>query len=175
MREIQLTQGKMALVDDEDFEKVSQFKWFAIYNKKTNAFSAGKKIRGLDNKKRIIYMHQFIMGSHLKGTNYSVNHIDSNLLNNQKINLRVCNSSQRSANKTINSKNNTSGYKGVSFDKSRSKYIAVIQIKSKKLTIGRFHSLSEAALAYNKKAIEVFGEFASINNIMGGRQDRISA
>lgn len=159
MKKIKLTQGKYALVDDEDFERVNQYKWFACFQKKRNIFNACRKF----NQKNI-YLHQYIMNTAGKGQSYSIDHIDHDPLNNQKYNLRVCNNSENVRNQKL-SKHNTSGFKGVCFIKHKNKYLSSICFNNKQMNLGYFDSPIEAAKAYNQKALELFGEFAYLNKI----------
>lgn len=154
MKEIKLTQGKVALVDDEDFENLNQCKWFAMKHGRT--FYAGRAIR-VSGKRNTQSMHCLIMNG--KG----IDHIDHNGLNNQKSNLRFCTSSENSMNRR-KKQNCTSIYKGVSFFKRDKIWRAEIEINYRHIRLGRFVSEVEAAQAYNKKAIELFGEFAHIND-----------
>lgn len=154
MKEIQLTQGQVALVDDEDFESLNQFKWCA--HKHGNTFYAVRSIYA--NGKQSIYMHGAIMGG--KG----VDHIDGCGLNNQKSNLRLCTQSQNNMNR--NKQGNTSSvYKGVYFSKRDKKWMARIKINRKFIYLGLYNTEVEAAKAYNTKAIELFCEFANLNII----------
>ena len=163
MKEIQLSQfgknrGKyVALVDDEDFEALNQFRWHV--SKSRNTIYAVRNV--LDGeKKTMMRMHCMILKR--KG----IDHIDMNGLNNQKDNLRLCTRSENSMN--INKRKQescTSIYKGVAFYKHSGKWTAQIGINGKKIHIGYFASEVEAAKAYNAKAIELFCEFANLNLI----------
>jgi hypothetical protein len=161
MKEIKLTQVKVALVDDEDFEYLNQFKWAAHKSGKT--FYADAHERG--NHDHIIKMHRLIMNtpSHLE-----VDHIDHNGLNNQKVNLRNCTRSENIRNSPIQ-KNNVNGYTGVYIrnrkNKKKTKVTihAVIYHNKKGHYLGNYKTKIEAAIAYDKKAKEFFGEFARLN------------
>lgn len=152
---ISITQGKYALVDDEDFEYVNQFKW--QYHYKGYAVSTFGKSPNRKNVK----MHRLIINApdHLQ-----VDHINGNKLDNRKSNLRLCTNSENQRN-TGKKSTNTSGYKGVSWKKGNSKFAAQIQVEGKNKHIGYFHNPVDAAKAYNQKAIEYFGEFALLNEV----------
>ena len=154
MKEIQLTQGQVALVDDEDFEALSQSKWWA--NKDRNTFYAYRWIK-VDGKGIAQSMHNAILNG--KG----IDHIDKNGLNNQKSNLRFCTISENAMNQR-KQRNTSSIYKGVCIDKPYGKWRSHIRINGKAIDLGSFTSEVEAAKAYNAKAIELFGEFANLNN-----------
>jgi hypothetical protein len=163
MKKIKLTQGQYALVDDDDFERLNQFKWY-VY--KTNSvYRPARKIR-VSGKQKNIHMHQEIMGTFGKGHNFSVDHIDHNPLNNQKENLRVCNNSENIRNQKVRvNKTKTSIYKGVCLYMRYNKFISQIRFENKQIHLGYFINEKDAACAYNKKALELFGEFACLNKI----------
>lgn len=149
MKKILLTQGKNAFVDDEDFQKLNQYKW--CFHK------LGYAVRRSKQTGNIVYMHREL----LKVS--QVDHKDGNKLNNQKNNLRSCNHSQNNANRF--QRNNTSGIKGVYWDKARKKWHAQIQVNRKMIALGRFTNKQEAGLIYNEAAIKYFGEFAKLNSL----------
>lgn len=163
MRKIRLTQGKYALVDDEDFEWLNQWKWFA--DKVGNIWYAS---RGLYNKElhkhtKMLRMHRLIMKDP-KGK--LIDHLNGNGLNNQKKNLRVCGKSDNAKNCKVNRLNNTSGYKGVSLYKGGPLWHACIRLNYKSIHLGQFIKKDDAALAYNKAAKKIFGKFAKLNRII---------
>ena len=153
MKEIELTRGQVALVDDEDYDELSRYKWCALKAPKT--FYA-TRVRHLEEYPgpKTIYMHHVIAGC--KG----IDHKDNNGLNNQKHNLRPATKSQNAINVKMY-RNNTSGYKGVRLDKRRNKWQAVIRKDQIRTHIGYFGSPEEAHAAYCKAAKELFGEFAN--------------
>ncbi len=159
MKKIKLTQNQFALVDNEDYEKVNQYKWHIGYNKKSRTFYA---LRSQYNKKEkrdiTIRMHRFIVNAK-KGE--MVDHKKHNGLDNRKSNLRIVNNSQNQMNKRRH-KNSTSKYKGV-YRFNKNKWRALIACNKIKHHIGLFINEIEAAKAYNKKAIELFGEYAYLN------------
>jgi len=159
MKRIKLTQGKWALVDDSDFERLNQWKWFA--DKQGNTFYAVRNSATINGKQTRIRMHRVIMNTH---EGMETDHADRNGLNNQKHNLRICTKSQNRMNRKKYVKN-SSKYKGVTWAKYAKKWRARIQINIKAIFLGHFLLEEEAALAYNKKAKELFGEFAYLNKI----------
>lgn len=120
-KKIPLTQGKFALVDDEDFEYLSQWKWHA--SKYSNSYYACRTINS--NK---VLMHRFILNAQKE---LEVDHIDGNGLNNQKLNLRIVTHSRNMQNRKNNS-NNKSGYKGVFFNKREKRWMSQIGENGKK-------------------------------------------
>jgi len=153
MKEITLTRGKIALVDDDDFEWLSKFRWRA-YRNQCGCWYAR---RGESS----IFMHREILGEPL---GVEVDHRDGDGLNNQRYNLRLATHSQNLCNRG-KQRNNTSGYKGVSWFKRVGKWHARIQINGRDKHLGYFDILEEAARAYNVAALEHFGEFAKLNEI----------
>ena len=148
MKFITLTQGMFAKVDDDMFDYLNQWKWF--YG------CRGYAARHITTQV-CVYMHKVVCG--ISGKT-KVDHRDRDKLNNQKYNLRICSHQQNTSNRKINA-NNTTGYKGVSF--LRGKYQAQIAFMYKQIYLGLFDTPEKAALAYDKKAKEIFGEFASLN------------
>jgi hypothetical protein len=151
IRFIPLTQGKVAIVDAEDYEWLSKYKWHA-----SNA--GGKFYATRCRKNRSISMHRIIMGEP-KGM--FVDHIDGNSQNNRRSNLRTCTPAQNLQNQRP--KEGTSRYKGVYFHKKDNKWMAKIGFNGKSIYIGNFEDEIEAAKAYDTKATELFGEFAYLN------------
>lgn len=154
-KEIPLTRGQCAIVDDEDYERMSQYKWIC------NAQGYAMRTSRENDVKIGVYMHKEVMNIREES---HVDHIDGNPLNNQKSNLRPCTHGQNMFNKK-SYKNSTSKFKGVSWKSENKKWVAQIQYNGKKAHIGYFSSEIEAAVAYNAKAVELFGEFARLNVI----------
>ncbi len=152
MKKILLPQGKYAIVDDEDFERVNQFKWHLAV-KSTYAATWIKRKK--------ILLHIFIMNPPI---GMEVDHKNGDTLDNRKKNLRICTKKQNVTNQDIH-KNNTSGYKGVSLYKLTNKWRAYICPNGKFISLGHFEDKRSAAKAYNKAAIKYFGEYAFLNQI----------
>lgn len=152
MREIPLTQGKVALVDDEDFEWLSQYKWH---------FTMGYVAHRFGYRGPIVLMHRMILKP---PRDMDIDHRDGDGLNNQKSNIRICTTQQNLRN-TKKRHGTSSIYKGVNFHRQRGKWAACIHLDGKGIYLGLFVTEKEAALAYNKAASELFGEFAKLNEI----------
>lgn len=152
-KQILLTQEKVALVDDADYEWLIQRKWHAHRSHK--AWYA----RRPEGRNQTVFMHREIMNA---STGEEVDHIDGNSLNNTRANLRLCTMTQNQRNKPKFS-NNTSGYKGVSWSKQKNKWHARIYTMGRNVHIGLFDSAVEAALAYDIAALAYYGEFARLN------------
>jgi len=95
---------------------------------------------------------------------HHVDHKDRNGCNNQWKNLRECDSRQNAGNSGI-SRHNSTGFRGVSYDKSRSRWEAYITKSGRKKSLGRFDKSTDAAKAYNSAALEHFGQFAFLNDL----------
>lgn len=157
MKQIKLSQGKFALVDDEDFEWLNQFKWFAHYELRPNAFYANRNVPK-EHKGEPVRMARLIMNTP-KGM--VCDHINGDTLDNRKSNLRNCSVAQNNMNR--NGVGGTySGYKGV-FPAGTSGWFSRIGYQGKKIYLGFFLDPTEAAKFYDKKAIELHGEYARLN------------
>ena len=146
-----------ATVDRVDYLLVKNYKW-CLFLSKNKAKSDHKYVQSRIEGKSI-YLHQFLMGSR-SGTD----HKDNDGLNNRRSNLRLCTSTQNNCNRKIG-KQNSSGFKGVSFYLPTNKWSARIGYKGKERRIGYFDTPEEAAKAYNVEARELHGEFARLNKI----------
>lgn len=159
MKNIVLTKGYKAIVDDEDFEKVNKYKWqFSNTKKRGKGYAKNDSILQEDGSKKRMYMHRFILG--IKDKNIEVDHINGDGLDNRKENLRISNKFTNGSNRSRNNKNNTSGYRGVYWSKKNKRWFASIQHKRKQIFLGYYDDKKDAALAYNRKAKAVFGEFS---------------
>lgn len=145
MKEIPLTQGKFALVDDSDYEWLSKIKW---------CFDGRYAARGQNGKH--ILMHREI--NQTPG-GMDTDHINGNGLDNQRKNLRSCTHSQNRMN-VARQVNNTSGYKGVTWFKRDSKWMAYIKVDGKQIHLGLFDTIEEASIAYQTAAMRLHGEFS---------------
>ncbi len=151
VRHIPLTRGKFAIVDEEDFERLNRYKWHAICVR-------GKWYARRAPGGKVIMMHREIMKA---PKDKLVDHIDGNGLNNRRCNLRFCTQQQNMQNRRPLLR--TSRFKGVSYCKNTEKFHAEITRSRRKTFIGSFDDEIEAAKAYDRKAIELFGEFAYLN------------
>jgi hypothetical protein len=153
MKIIPLTAGKSAIISDHRFAEVSKHKWRTSWNGWN--WYASSTINGKN-----VYLHRYIMG--VTDSRVLVDHKDGNGLNCQDGNLRVCTSSQNGMNRGKQS-DNTSGYKGVTWDKSKGKWQASIKVNQKTIFLGRFNNVIEAAKAYDEGAKKYHGAFARLN------------
>jgi len=153
-KQIELSFGKIAIVDAEDYERLSIYKWCAVMRKGEPFYAKTVSPEGW-----LISMHRLIMNA---PRGMLVDHRDHNGLNNRKGNLRICTKAQNTHNRR-GVKGSSSRHKGVHWDKQHNKYRAVIVHKAKRYNLGRFDDEDDAGRAYDKKARELFGEFAYLN------------
>lgn len=158
MKEIPLNYGYVALVDDEDFERLSKKTWYSLRPSHSKNVYAVHSTSALGPKLR---MHRVIMG--VTDPKIGIDHIDGNGLNNQKSNLRTCNQIQNGLNSRLSAKSK-SGFKGVSQRKLQKSWTVKVTIEpGKKKHIGTFKCKVEAAKAYDEAAKKYYGEFARLN------------
>jgi len=150
-------------VDDEDFERLSGFKWFVLIVKNAPqcpyAYRLGIREDGTYGN---VFMHREIFNGE---PGCGVDHKDRDSLNNQRSNLRPATDVQNAQNRGI--RKHSTPYKGVHLRKGYRKYIAYIQINKKLKHLGVFEDAKEAARTYDREALAAFGEFAATNQQMG--------
>jgi hypothetical protein len=167
---ISLNNGQFSLIDSEDFELVSKYTWCAhLHHTKKRYYALSHDPNQYYIKSRsqvVIKLHRLIMG--VTDSKILVDHINRDSLDNRKINLRVCSIGQNNSN-TNKRENSISKYKGVRrmFVKGsgRIRWYSVISVNRKRQWIGTFDTEEDAAKAYNKAAIHLHGEFASLNKV----------
>lgn len=158
-KEIRLTQGQVALVDDEWFDELSRYKWQANYDPKTKSFYATRMPSRLLGKRKTIWMHRVIINA---GQGDEVDHKDGNSLNNRIENLRICTHKQNARNVGIRP-SNISGYKGVVPSRNKNGWVAEIKVDGKQIYLKTWKTPEQAAVAYDEAAKKYFGEFARLN------------
>lgn len=157
--EITLSKDKIALIDDEDFEKIAHLKWYAKYN--NGRWKAVARITE-DGKRKMLFMHRLILGPE---TDEVIIHINGDCLDNRKENLRVGDTMTRGMYKRTQKNKTHSQYKGVCFHKGRNKWCAHIGTEKKRLFLGLYATEIEAAEAYDCAALYYFKEFAQTNGL----------
>jgi len=155
--EIPLTKGQVAYVDDVDAD-LAAFNWYAVKSGKT--FYARRKLPRFDGKQKTVGLHQEI--ARRMGIVGPPDHIDRDGRNNRRDNLRPDPNGRNNANK-VRFANNTSGYKGVGWCERLGKWPARIRVNNKLRHLGYYADKIEAAKAYDKAALEAWGEFAVVN------------
>lgn len=164
MKKIPLTQGKYALVDDEDYDRLNQIKWHAKRRQSAkDIYYAYAYLKSPTVK--IICMHRFILS--LTNPNIHVDHINGNGLDNRKANLRSCTPTENSRNRK-RGRNATTKFKGVFRVKDVCGFIAKICVNRCQIYLGTFSTEEDAAYAYNVAAKKHFGKFARLNELPPG-------
>ena len=156
MKEIPLTRGKVALVDDEDYVDVSRFKWYAHTNYRV--FYAIRNIT-IAGKRKAVKLHRYIMRA---PDGVEVDHLNGDGLDCQRANMRLCSRSENQQN-TPAYRGNGSGFKGVERFDGGEKWRARIRVDGKQRHLGLFNSKEDAARTYDVAARLYFGEHARLN------------
>lgn len=154
VQEIQLTRGKVAIVDDEDFAMVSQFKWNAGCTA-DGVWYAKRRIPGNKSMK----MHRFILGAQ---SGELVDHIDGDELNNTRANIRIATPRQNMHNRK-STQGSSTPFKGVFWERKSGRFRVQIKANGECLYLGLFEDVIDAALAYDSAARRIHGEFARLN------------
>ena len=162
MREIALSQGKTAIVDNQDYDELAQYKWRA-YKDRHTWYAMRNTPRGA-GRRTVVQMHRQILGA---GPGQQVDHWDGDGLNNQRENLRECTNQENAANQHHKTAGCTSRYKGVCWHERGGKWQALIRVNYRGVHLGYFDDEADAARAYNAAAVEFFGAFAYLNAIDG--------
>lgn len=157
-RRIPLTNGQYSLVWETDYNRLTEWTWYALYAKSVSGYYACTSVL-IGGKRKNVKMHHVIFNSVDLS---SWDHKNHDTLDNRRSNLRPCTHSQSGANRR-KMKNNTSGYKGVHWNTGHKKWVARIEFKGGKICLGDYSSKIEAAKAYDEAAIRYFGEFANLN------------
>ena len=159
-REIPLTQGKVALVDAEDYDELNKYKWYAHKHKRARAYYARRGV-GSGKDKKSLAMHRVIMNA---PNGIVVDHINGDGLDNRKSNMRLCTNKENCRNQVKGTgRKYTSQYKGVTYFRPTKKWKAEIVYNRETTCLGYFLIEKDAALAYDNKAKELYGEFANLN------------
>ena len=171
-KEIPLTQGQVAIVDEEDYAKLACFNWHAVWSHHSKTFYAVRRLT-VDGKKKAIYMHREIMQTP-KG--FDTDHKDNNGLHNWRDNLRVATRAQNTQASRSRGPKSTTGFRGV-MKKTDPRYKhkqfwSKIVFEGKSIFLGNFITAEEASTVYEAKAKELFGEFYIPPEERSGREDR---
>lgn len=153
-RWIALTLGLFALIDENDFLRVSQIKWYATRNR-TVTYAAGR----LSACEKKIYLHRFLLEA---PPGIQVDHRNSDGLDCRRSNLRLCTPLENSHNRRLR-RGKTSRYKGVSWHANHKKWFARIKLNGKQTLLGYFDDERAAGVAYDNAAKVYFGDFARTN------------
>lgn len=154
--------GYDVLIDDEDYERVSMYKWYLIrYFIETHKLVYFSRCFYDENRKRYtMSLHRYIMRLSYHD-NLVCDHINGNTLDNRKCNLRICSSLENSRNRKLQI-NNKTGYKGVYISKASGRYIARIRVNNKGIFLGEHDTPEEAYAAYCEASKKYHGEFGRL-------------
>lgn len=153
MKTIPLTKGLFTIVDDEDFEILNQYKWYALNS--SNKIYAARDIV-VNRYKSTILLHRFLMN--INDSKIHVDYKNGFSIDNTKQNLRLATNQQNMRNCKQN-KGNKTGFRGVIWIQEKKKFRAGITINRKSYHLGYFLTAEEASKVYEAKAKEVYGEF----------------
>lgn len=160
---IHMVGGYVAVTDVADVPLIEQYRWYPLQSRRadgsTRAVYAQTIIRRDDGSRTGLYMHRLIAGA---SADVTVDHRDGDGLNNCRSNVRLATTTQNNRNQRLRS-DNSSGFKGVIWDRDERKWQARIKVNGKTLHLGRHATVIEAAEAYDTAAIELHGQFARIN------------
>lgn len=162
MKEIQLTQGYVAMVDDEDFERVAKHMWHANARPRADGSMlvyAQRNVPRAAGGRTTQQLHKFLIDTKC---GMQIDHVNRDPLDNRRKNLRVCKPSDNQHNQRPQ-RGRSSPYKGVYWSKESRKWRAVITLDGKQKLLGSFTLEIDAARAYDSAALRFYGEFARIN------------
>jgi AP2 domain/HNH endonuclease len=160
IRVIHLTRDQVTIVDRDDFEWLNQWKWQAEFCPNTSGFYAVRGIKDEAGKPGTARMHRLIIGAQ---PGQIVDHVDRNSLNNTRANLRIVTAEQNSVNCRLLKRHNTSGFRGVSWDKRDKLWRAALSVNRRTIYLGGFKTPEAAAAAYDAAAKKQHGGFSPLN------------
>ena len=158
-RRIRLSQKKYAIVDPEDYARLSKYKWYAAKSRKTFYARRGRWCK-TRKRKLLEFMHNLVIDV---PAGHVADHINHNGLDNRKANLRPATSAENTRNCSIQRENTSSKYRGVWYNKQIKKWRAKIVFNNKRYHIGYFENEVDAGKAYDEAARKYHGEFAALN------------
>lgn len=161
MKTIPLSQGQFAIVDDENFETLSAYNWYAQWCSGTQSFYAVRKSPGIDRKhQQVVYMHRQILGL-VRGDTRKGDHINHDTLDNTEKNLRIASASQNQFNQRLR-RDNTSGHKGVWRHSYGSKWSGRVRAHGKAFYCGLHDTPELAEAAVREMTLKLHAEFANV-------------
>lgn len=160
MKEIELLNGMISIVDDSDFLYLNKFRWLASYSPTTNTYYAYRTYTASLKKRIFVRMHREILG--ITDPKIQIDHKNKDTLDNRRGNLRIATASQNGANRRKR-ENCSSQYFGVYWDKGIKRWVARLTLNKEKIFGGCFIIEKDAAMAYDRIAKDAHKEFAHLN------------
>ena len=152
--------GLVALVDDEDYEALAQFRWCVTWELGAQTRYALRKVRLPDGRQITVRMHRQLLNPEV---GVEVDHANHDSLDNRRANLRLATSAENHFNQSKQRRATSSVFKGVCWHKARGKWLAQIRFNGDHIHLGLFVDEAEAARAYDSAVVRLFGEFARTN------------
>jgi hypothetical protein len=156
-KELPLSRGLVAIVDDEDFEWVSEHKWYA----QKGLWPYVRRNIWVDGRCKTILLHRVILELMIEARHIYADHRNGDVLDNRRSNLRVCDNELNQANRRAK-RDSGHGYKGIALQPS-GRWSAKINVHGQRKHLGTFGCAEEAARAYDRAALESWGDFARLN------------
>lgn len=160
MKHLPIKNGVHTVVDDDVYEWAQHHTWYV--NKLGYVFYYFYQTVGTTRRRRRETLHRMILKAQ---PNTIGDHIDGNKLDNRRANLRLVGKLENAWNRSRRS-DSTSIYRGVCWDKVAQKWVARITCRGRRMLVGRYHDIDEAARAWNEAAKKYHGEFARLNIIV---------
>lgn len=157
-RRIKLTQGKYAIVDAEDYERLNAYKWHCTHYGYAKRAVSNKSGKG--GRQGAVYMHRVVCPA---PEGMIVDHINRNSLDNRRANLRAATQKQNVWNRKFVRKGGKTRYNGIRWDHNKGKWQVRLTINGRRASFGYYADETEAAKAYDRVAKEYRGEYASLN------------
>jgi hypothetical protein len=162
-RSLELTQGQVCFVSPHRFDELRKFKWFAKWDSSIQNFYAVRQQKRVDGTQRVVFMHRVILGLESGDPRKGDHKNRKRTLDNTDDNLRISTSQQQSYN-TGKRRNNSSGYKGVFFEKRQGRFRSQIRVNGKRVHLGYRLSAYDAYVElYVPAANKLHGEFACVD------------
>ncbi len=166
MKQLPLSRGYYATVNDADFDMLLKYKWHCKFDQKSPQLKYAYHVNNRNGNRYTISMHRLLLGL-VKFDGKIVDHIDGDGLNNQRANLRICTHRENVRSQRPQRRKKTSAHKGVWWSTTRKRWIAQIRVDNKQIKLGQYKTEAEGIVAYDVAAKLCFGNFAWTNTRRG--------